>query len=140
MVESSPSKLLRYAQKKCVVLVGLGRHELTVAILAGARHRDAFLRALARGREYRLHVEDARYEHVRVVAPVNLVVLVRNDLAVKRRRVDVHVPALEAVSRARASRSPAGFETYAYSSEPPSVFVCTNARCARSLRLSTMRT
>ena len=40
----------------------------------------------------------------------------------------------------RSSRSIAiGLVLNAYSSEPPSVFVCTKARCAKSLRLSTIR-
>jgi hypothetical protein len=49
----------------------------------------------------------------------------------------IHVPALDAEA-ARQALDATGLVLKAYSSEPPSVLVCTNARCAKSDRLSTI--
>src|SRR6185312_5332770 len=75
--------------------LGLGCHELTIAVLARARE-IALLRSLPRGREERLHGEDTRYEHRGDVAPVDLGALVGDDLPVKGRRIAVVVPAFDA--------------------------------------------
>src|SRR5437016_11915596 len=64
--------------------LGLRRHVLAVAILA--RILDfARLGALARRREHSLHIENARYEHGHVIAPVHPRILVANDFLVERR-------------------------------------------------------
>jgi hypothetical protein len=73
----------------------LRRHELAVAVFARA-FKVAFLGALPCRREQRFEHEDAGDLHVADVAPVDAVVGIRDHLAMERRRLGVHVPALDA--------------------------------------------
>src|SRR6185295_12840868 len=74
--------------------VGLRREELAVAVLLYA-FQIALLRPVARGREQRLHEEDARHVHARDVPAVDPVFAFYN-FSMKWRSLRIHVPALDA--------------------------------------------
>src|ERR1700680_1952287 len=77
------------------------RHELTVAVLLGALD-VACLRPLACDGEQGFHVEDPGHHHRRNVAAVELGRFVANNLLMKRWRIAVEVPALDAKATFKA--------------------------------------